>query len=77
MRGRGLGAALLHEAVAGLIAQGTIEVSLNVASDNVAAIALYQKLGFATYDEMRTYQRVAGQRHSPSSFSAGAKPTDS
>ena len=59
MRRRGLGAALLQEAIARLTAQGATRISLNVVSANRAAIALYQKLGFATYDEMLTYQRPA------------------
>lgn len=56
---QGLGAVLLHQAAARLSAHGATQISLNVVSDNRAAIALYNMLGFATYDEMLTYQRPA------------------
>ncbi len=48
-RRRGLAGALLHRLVQEAAVQGVLQVELHVASDNAAAIALYEKAGFARH----------------------------
>jgi mycothiol synthase len=55
-RGRGLGAALIGEALARMHADGATEAWLNVNVDNPAA-ALYRRLGFADRGRRARYQR--------------------
>lgn len=45
-RGRGLGTALLHRALAGFLAHGVHRVYLEVTAQNTGAVRLYQRLGF-------------------------------
>tara|TARA_R110002096_G_scaffold435826_2_gene663572 strand:+ start:105687 stop:106559 length:873 start_codon:yes stop_codon:yes gene_type:complete len=54
----GLGAALLASTTKTLLSNGPTHVSLNVVSDNRPAIALYEKMGFHSYDEILTYHRL-------------------
>lgn len=49
-RGRGLGAALIHDLLARLRAVGTVGVSLSVDARNVPALRLYARAGFAERD---------------------------
>lgn len=46
-RGHGLRTALMHAAASGLRAAGVIEWHLNVNTENVAAISVYERLGMA------------------------------
>lgn len=62
-RGRGLGAALLEEALKTAAGMGARQMFLEVAEGNRAAIALYESRGF----------RVAGKR---ARYYPGAKPAD-
>lgn len=48
-RGRGLGAALVLQALAGYRAVGATAVTLEVTADNRTAVALYRRLGFRPY----------------------------
>ncbi|MEM6986942.1 MAG: GNAT family N-acetyltransferase [Pseudomonadota bacterium] len=50
-RGRGVGTALLHHAMAQAETQQLPQLSLRVFSANTAAIRLYQRLGFTVRDE--------------------------
>ena len=59
-RGRGLGAALLTRGINSLCTHGAVSVSLNVRSENKAAIALYEKACFRVYDEILTFHRSRG-----------------
>lgn len=47
-RGRGVGAALIHAACAGLQQVGISRVALEVTAENESAVRLYQRLGFRT-----------------------------
>lgn len=58
-RGRGVGVALLSETIAAFPAGQAETVALNVASTNQAAIAVYERLEFRTYERMLTYERPA------------------
>lgn len=57
-RGRGIAAALVSAVSHELRRKGCTAISLNVEAENAGAIALYRRLGFATYDEMLTYRRA-------------------
>ncbi len=48
VRGTGLGYELLRRSLEGIIAHGCREVSLTVTASNADAIALYERVGFAT-----------------------------
>lgn len=54
-RGRGIGAALLSEILAGAAARGAERIFLEVAADNAAALALYQRGGFAVCGRRKGY----------------------
>jgi ribosomal protein S18 acetylase RimI-like enzyme len=61
-RGRGLGAAVTNAVCHALAAAGVSHVGLNVKTDNHAAIACYERLGFARvgiYDEYMLTARAA------------------
>lgn len=45
-QGRGLGRALVNDLLAKLVHNGIYKLSVNTQSDNVASLALYQRLGF-------------------------------
>lgn len=55
-RGRGLARALSALALAELSARGYGEAWLNTSRDRVAAVGLYQSLGFAVHRELYTYR---------------------
>ncbi|MBW2525862.1 MAG: GNAT family N-acetyltransferase [Deltaproteobacteria bacterium] len=55
-RGRGLGKLLLAEALRTLIGSGATEACLEVASDNAAAIGLYEQSGFETRETTAVYR---------------------
>jgi ribosomal-protein-alanine N-acetyltransferase len=62
-RRAGLGERLAAAAIEAARAAGAEAVFLEVATDNPAAIALYEKLGFATAGRRRAYYpRLAGPR---------------
>jgi ribosomal protein S18 acetylase RimI-like enzyme len=54
-RRRGIGRALLEEAASSSVAEGLEEVSLQVSTTNRAAIALYQRFGFAVRRRLRDF----------------------
>lgn len=54
-RGRGLGRALLLSAVAELTEQGLDPIALEVETDNLNALGLYQACGFTVTNEFRYY----------------------
>lgn len=56
-RRRGLAQALLHAGIDGLRARGVEKLFLEVADDNVAAIALYKVKGFAETGRRAGYYR--------------------
>lgn len=56
-RGKGLGRALLCEAIARAERNGADAMFLEVGADNAAALALYAKLGFANVGARRGYYR--------------------
>lgn len=58
VRGQGLGAALLSTCLGSFAATQVMTASLSVVSTHRAAIAVYERLGFQTYDRMLTYQRL-------------------
>jgi mycothiol synthase len=57
LRRKGIGKILMIAAMRTLIGQGSIEIQLNVDSENIPAIHLYQSLGFQQYDSMILYRR--------------------
>lgn len=61
-RGRGLGQALMQAALGLARAGGSGEMFLEVAADNPAAIALYEKLGFARIGLRPGYYAQGGER---------------
>lgn len=61
-RGRGLGGAILGEAMRRLRERGVRGVELTVNADNVAARKVYDRFGFHPVDEIRTYRRAATDR---------------
>lgn len=61
-RGRGIGTALMEAAIAWARAQGLDKISLEVWPHNQAAIALYQKMGFAREGyHPKEYRRKSGE----------------
>jgi ribosomal-protein-alanine N-acetyltransferase len=56
-RRRGLGRALVEEALAGLKSRGCSEAYLEVRVSNTPAITLYQHLGFAIVNRLEGYYR--------------------
>lgn len=60
-RGQGIGGQLLAAGLSSLVADGCRTVELNVRAENQAAVRLYQRHGFATFDEQYTYQSEAGR----------------
>ena len=54
-RGQGLGAALNVRALQKLKACGYAEVWLNTSRERMAAVRLYERLGFVPYQELYTY----------------------
>lgn len=54
-RGRGVGSALMDALLAVLKERGIAKVFLEVESDNVPAVALYQKKKFIRYGQRRDY----------------------
>jgi ribosomal protein S18 acetylase RimI-like enzyme len=59
---RGLGEAMLRWGLAWLRGQGMRRARLNVHADNVAAIALYRKLGFVPGQRGLTYRRPTSKQ---------------
>ena len=59
-RGRGLGRALLCDAIATLRRAGEDRVRLTVFADNAPAVALYRSVGFTVEDVSSVYQKAAG-----------------
>ena len=57
LQGQGLGFQLLHDSISILKARNTKNCFLDVASDNIAAIRLYQKLGFMPISTRKNYYR--------------------
>jgi putative acetyltransferase len=58
MQGRGIGRAMLADAIAKLSASGVTRVELRVENDNTHAIGFYRNLGFeCTGIKLRAYQR--------------------
>jgi mycothiol synthase len=60
LRRRGLGSALLVEAIRRMQAAGVPAVQLTVHADNPGAIQAYARLGFTTVGRRARYERVAG-----------------
>ena len=61
-RGRGVGTALLTEAVRRARAAGAHKIALQVWPDNAAAIALYERFGFQREGYLRRhYRRRSGE----------------
>lgn len=59
-RGRGVGAALLKNAIAAAKARGLTRLELIVREENTAAVALYKKMGFEIEGLKRNANRVDG-----------------
>lgn len=59
-RRNGAGASLLQTALDALRMDGVADVFLEVAADNIAAIALYDRAGFAVAGRRRGYYRPVG-----------------
>lgn len=59
-RGRGVGRRLLEELLARAAARGADAVLLEVRADNAAALALYERLGFAVISVRRRYYQPEG-----------------
>lgn len=57
LRGRGIGTAILRALMSEVQAAG-LPLRLEVASDNAAALRLYQRLGFAVIDAQSSFTRV-------------------
>ncbi|WP_394820807.1 GNAT family N-acetyltransferase [Pendulispora albinea] len=66
VRGRGLGAALLSSSLRALASSSFDTASLNVVSTEHAAISVYERLGFETYDQMLTFQQPLSAARSTS-----------
>ena len=56
-RGKGLGSALIDEAVKGVKIRQCGELYLEVRCSNTAAVKLYEKLGFSIIQRLKTYYR--------------------
>ena len=59
-RGCGIGRRLVEAGAVNLTRLGVVSLSLEVACDNVAALALYQKTGFQPAGRRKAYYRRAG-----------------
>ena len=68
-RRKGLGRALLDHVTTKLRAQGTTELFLEVAEDNLSALALYRTAGFQPIGRRPGYYRRAGGRVAAITFS--------
>ncbi|MBI4258394.1 MAG: ribosomal protein S18-alanine N-acetyltransferase [Thaumarchaeota archaeon] len=56
-RKKGLGRALMEEAMRGMVTRGCSEVFLEVRVSNTSAISIYQKMGFPTTSRLEGYYR--------------------
>jgi ribosomal-protein-alanine N-acetyltransferase len=56
-RGKGLGSALIDEAVKGVKIRQCGELYLEVRCSNTAAVKLYEKLDFTVQQRLKTYYR--------------------
>lgn len=56
-RGKGLGKALMQEAMSGMISKKCDEVYLEVRVSNESAVKMYEHLGFVTKTRIRSYYR--------------------
>lgn len=63
MHGRGIGRAMVEDAIAKLNASGVTRIELLVESDNTHAIAFYKRLGFEREGTMRKAYRRASDAH--------------
>lgn len=61
-RGQGLGRALLEAVIVHAAALGAAQLHLEVAVDNAAALALYERAGFARAGRRRGYYARPGER---------------
>lgn len=59
-RGRGLGSLLMHHAAVGFRSAGLKSMQLEVTSDNVGAVRLYERLGFTIDEVVYKAAEVAG-----------------
>jgi RimJ/RimL family protein N-acetyltransferase len=59
-RRRGIGSALMHEAVKWARGSGVTKIELHVFPHNAPAIALYRKLGFVEEGHRRRHYRIGG-----------------
>jgi RimJ/RimL family protein N-acetyltransferase len=59
-RGKGIGAALLHEALTWARTSGVEKVMLDVYASNLPAIALYQRFGFSEEGRLRRHAKKPG-----------------
>ena len=59
-RGQGVGSLLLKRCISCARLHGASSMTLHVAVDNVAAIGLYKRLGFATMRKLAAYYREVG-----------------
>jgi ribosomal-protein-alanine N-acetyltransferase len=64
-RGKGIGRALLNAHLARLAGAGVTSVFLEVEPGNASAIALYERLGFETVGERKSYYRRPGAAAAP------------
>jgi ribosomal protein S18 acetylase RimI-like enzyme len=65
-RGRGLGTQLIYVAEQAILARGYGWATIAVAKDNQAALRLYERLGYRTFDDdpgRWSYSDPAGRRH--------------
>jgi RimJ/RimL family protein N-acetyltransferase len=62
-RGRGVGLVLIETALQRALASGFTRIELNVRADNLAAIKLYEKVGFAHEGVLRDAVLVDGAYH--------------
>lgn len=59
-RGQGLGTRLMQSALAHVARDGVEQVELSVYSSNLAAQALYRKMGFVEYGRLKNYRKIDG-----------------
>lgn len=57
LRGRGIGASLMQKVLQHALASHKEKATLEVAFDNIAAIALYEKFGFSKIHERKNYYK--------------------